>query len=572
MADLLARQLQKIPRQTRSILLTCIYGLVAGGAAVLFQLAMNGLFSATYGRLAHQSHARFLIGTFCVIVVTSLLVGFLLNYFCAEASGSGIPQLKAAFWKDFGVVSWRVVWVKFLGGALSVGGGCALGREGPSVQLAGGLASNVGGLLGEAKQKRRTAAAAGAAAGLAAAFNTPLAAMTFVLEEVIGDLNSRLLGRILLASVIGALVVHGAIGAQPAFKLGHVSASSLNVYWLTPLVAVVASLVGVAFQKWTMFLRVRRSKIPLPAWTRPAIGGVITWVLGSAVFLQTGRLGVFSLGYPDLSAALNDDLGWKLAGIFVLTKLIATVSCYGFGGCGGIFSPLLFLGGMAGYCLAGGCAHFVHLNADDRIVLAVVGMSSCLGAVVRAPVTGILIVFEMTHEFSIVPALMIGALISQAISLRMCHHSFYDEILVQDGHKLEHVIPPRDLRSWQQLPVSTIANFNPVSVNPDDPANVAESLRAHPYNAFPALRDGKPIGMLRRAEAASALAEAREVRIDRAVFGSPTQSVRELQVLLIESPTHVVLLQNEEGRMLGLVTLHDLLRAQAAAAESDGAT
>jgi CIC family chloride channel protein len=441
------------------------------------------------------------------------------------------------------------------------------------VQLAGGLASNLAGWLGEPKQKRRTAAAAGAAAGLAAAFNTPLAAMTFVLEEVIEDLNSRLLGRVLLASVIGALVVHGAIGAQPAFKLGSVSASSWEIYLLTPLVAVVGSLIGVVFQKSTMGIRKRRHQIPLlPAWARPAIGGIITWALGSAVFLQTGRLGVFSLGYPDLSAALNDDLGWKLAGIFVLTKLIATVSCYGFGGCGGIFSPLLFLGGMAGYFIAGASSNFAHLGPDDRIVLAVVGMSSCLGAVVRAPVTGILIVFEMTHEFSIVPALMIGALISQAISLRLCRHSFYDEILVQDGHKLEHVIPPRDLRSWQQLPVSAIANFNPVSVNPDDPARVAELLRAHPYNAFPALRDDRPIGMLRRSEAESALTEAREFRVDSAVFGSPTQSVRELQALLIESPTHVVLLQNEEGRMLGLVTLHDLLRAQAVAAEGDGAT
>src|SRR5690606_40079440 len=110
------------------------------------------------------------------------------------------------FWKDFGVVPWRVVWVKFLGGALSVGGGASLGLEGPTVQLAGGLTSNLAGVLGMAKKERRVAAAAGAAAGLAAAFNTPLAAVTFVLEEVIGDLNSRLLGSVLVASLLGALV------------------------------------------------------------------------------------------------------------------------------------------------------------------------------------------------------------------------------------------------------------------------------------------------------------------------------------------------------------------------------
>src|SRR5208283_5479888 len=198
--------------------------------------------------------------SFGVIVTTSLLVGYLLNTFCREASGSGIPQLKLAFWKDFGVVPWRVVWVKFLAGVLSIGGGCSLGREGPSVQLAGGLASNLAGVLGEAKQSRRLAAAAGAGAGLAAAFNTPLAAVVFVLEEIIGDLNSRLLGGVLLASVIGALVVHGFIGKQPAFALTGVESPAWLVYVLTPVIAAAGALIGVVFQKWTLALRARRQQ------------------------------------------------------------------------------------------------------------------------------------------------------------------------------------------------------------------------------------------------------------------------------------------------------------------------
>ena len=190
---------QKLPGQSRPIFLTCVYGLGAGLAAVAFQAAMNGLYRLSLVDLSHQSRTVFLIGSFGVIVTTSLLVGYLLNSYCRAASGSGIPQLKVAFWKDFGVVPWRVVWVKFVAGVLSIGGGCSLGREGPSVQLAGGVASNLAGILGEPKQSRRLAAAAGAGAGLAAAFNTPLAAVVFVLEEIIGDLNSRLLGSVLLA-------------------------------------------------------------------------------------------------------------------------------------------------------------------------------------------------------------------------------------------------------------------------------------------------------------------------------------------------------------------------------------
>ena len=163
-----------------------------------------------------------------------------MNSFCKEAAGSGIPQLKLAFWKDFGFVPWRVAWVKFLAGIISVGGGSSLGREGPSVQIGGTLASNLAGLTGEAKQNRRAASAAGAAAGLAAAFNAPLAATTFVLEEIIGDLNSRLLGSVLLASVLGALVVHGIVGKQPSFTLTGVEAPTWIGYLLTPVVAAIA--------------------------------------------------------------------------------------------------------------------------------------------------------------------------------------------------------------------------------------------------------------------------------------------------------------------------------------------
>ena len=131
-----------------------------------------------------------------------------------------------SFWKDFGDVPFRIVWVKFIAGIVSIGGGASLGRKDPSVQLAGTLGSNLAAMTGEVKQNCRAASAAGAAAGLAAAFNTPLAATTFVLEEIIGDLNSRLLGSVLMASVLGALVVHGTLGKQPTFTLAGTAAPS----------------------------------------------------------------------------------------------------------------------------------------------------------------------------------------------------------------------------------------------------------------------------------------------------------------------------------------------------------
>lgn len=556
--------LQRLPARGRTVLISCVYGLSAGAAAVAFQLGINWLYRLGIVQLAHQSKMVFLFGSLAILTGSSLAVGWLMQTFGRDAAGSGIPQLKLAFWKDFGFVPWRVAWVKFLAGIISVGGGSSLGREGPSVQIAGTIASNLAGLTGEAKQNRRAASAAGAAAGLAAAFNAPLAATTFVLEEIIGDLNSRLLGSVLLASVLGALVVHGIIGKQPSFTLAAVEAPSWLGYLMTPVVAALASVIGVYFQRLSLGLRRRvKRHTKIPMWLIPLFGALITWVLGVGVFWRTGHLGVFSLGYDDLSSALAGDIGWQLAALLLLAKFIATFSCYGFGGCGGIFSPTLFFGGMAGLIIAG----LLHLEFDvtrgDMLTLAVVGMSACLGAVVWAPVTGILIVFEMTQEFSLVPALMLGALVSQTIARRMNRHNFYDALLEEDGHRLEHVRPPRDLQSWEQFPVSAIANFQPMIVASLAESDLRKTLAAHPYRQFPVVLDHKLQGVLMREEAEKSFVEKRAVQLKPATVCLRDQNIGKLQQLLIESDTQfVVVLDRLEGQPVGLVTLHDLLRAQ----------
>ena len=562
------RLFRRLPPRSRNILATCVYGVGAGLSAVAFQLGISWVYQNGIQRLSHESFGTFLFGSLVVLLSTALVVGWLLNSFCREAAGSGVPQLKLAFWKDFGFVPARVVWVKFLAGILSVGGGSSLGREGPSVQLAGAVGSNLAAWAGEPKQRRRAPAAAGAAAGLAAAFNTPIAATTFVLEEIIGDLNSRFLGAILLASVLGAFVVHAIIGKQPSFSLLGVESPTWRGYLLTPVVAALAGTVGVHFQRLSLGLRSRvRGARRIPGWLIPSFGALITWALGSIVFWRTGHLGVFSLGYDDLSSALSGDLGWQLAIVLLLAKFIATVSCYGFGGCGGIFSPTLFFGGMTGITVAGLAGIGWHLSRGDTLALAVVGMSACLGAVVFAPVTGILMVFEMTHEFALVPALMLGALVSQTIGRRMNRENFYDSLLAQDGHRLEHVRPPRDLQSWRELSVSAVANFTPRVLPDVSFASLSDALGT-PYERFPVVIEGKLTGVITRIEATAALSAGREPYLVAPVTCRRDQTVAQLQDLLIESGTHlVVVLDREDGQVIGLVTLHDLLRAEAAFAD-----
>lgn len=555
----------RLPVKTRGIVQTVCFGLAAGLVAVAFHLSIHTIFEHGIQRLTHESTEVFLVGSFLVIAGTSAIAGWLLSAFCPAAAGSGIPQVKLAFWKDMGEIPFRVVWVKFVAGALSVGGGASLGREGPSVQLASGLSSQLGGFLGMPKHKRRVACAAGAAAGLAAAFNTPIAAVTFVLEEIIGDLNSRMLGSILLAAVVGALVAHGLLGEQPAFTLRGAGSPEWQVYLATPIVATIAALAGVWFQKFALGLRLWNKKTHrIAPWARCMLGGMAVWLIGSTVFLWTGNTGVFGLGYEDLSQALNGKMYWANAGLLLFAKLVATAMCYGLGAAGGIFAPTLFFGGMAGAAIAGLIDLFIYpLSTAGHVTLAVVGMCACLGAVVRAPVTGLLIVFEMTHEFAMVPALMVGGLISIAIAKKFTKHNFYEMLLEQDGQEVEKVMPPRDLRSWQETPLSRAANFRPVLLRSLEPAAIAEMLAASTHDRFPIVIDSQLKGVITREHMERVIEKSEAPIIDPVATCRRDDTIRDIQGKIIESPGNmVVIVGGENNHVIGLMTLHDILRAE----------
>jgi CIC family chloride channel protein len=558
--------LLKLPDNVRQIVQTAVLSLAAGLSAVMFLVMTNVIFERTYIAFAAKSKLFFVLASLLLIVTTSGLVGLLLKVFGREAAGSGIPEVKSAFWKELGLMRLRPILVKFLGGVLSIGGGHSLGREGPSVFIGAGVASNASGLLGTPLRERRGPAIVGASAGLAAAFNTPLAAITFAIEEVIGDLNSRFLGRVVLGSVLGALVVFAVLGRQPAFALPSVENVSWIHYAAVPVVAFAAATAGRLFQTSTLRLRGRLARQKrVPSWTLPVFGGLLTWALGVSMFLGTGKLGVFGLGYLDLSSALTNDFNWRIAGLLVLAKLGATIFSYGFGACGGIFAPSLFLGGMTGYFLSGLIGLWLPLTPADHIVLSVVGMSACLGTIVGAPLTSILIVFEMTHQFTLVPGLLIGTIVSQAVARFGGPLNFYDALLVQDGHELHKVRPPLDIHSWQNLPVSAIANPKPVVVTDLAPSALKAVIDRYPFAHFPVLQDGKLAGIVNRSAVQTALSAGQPPPMHRVSTCFPDQTVREVGDKFIESPANIlVVVDRESGGIIGIITLHDLIRAQAA--------
>ncbi len=557
---------QALPPQTRSIILTVLVGIVSGIGAVALQRSIEIIYQFIYGHATREALGALAVQSFIAITVCTFIAGVLLSRVDSSAGGSGVPQSKVAYWRDFGVIPFRHVWVRFVSAALSIGSGVSLGREGPTIHIAGGLASQVSAGLGTAKQATRHPMVCGSAAGLSAAFNAPLAAATFVLEGIIQDLNSRSLGKVLLASLFGAFVVYALIGPDPAFEIKEIQDLSWHVYLLIPIVAALAAILGWVFQ--TAAIRVRqgakafRKRIPLML--QPVLGGWVTWVCGISVFAYTGYLGVFGLGHQDLTSALAHDIIWQIALILLLAKLIASIASFGLSGCGGVFSPTLFLGGMAGAVVAELLKEPLVLTGGDRTMLVVVGATACMGSVVRAPIFTILIVFEMTHEFNVVPGLMLGTLCAQGLVRLLHENNFYDALLKQDGYDLQKMIPPRDLRSWQSLPIAAIMNFQLQALRSFEPDELRQLLEESPHRRFPVIIDGELKGIVSRPELAAAVEIGREPKLVQPTVISPRHTVREAQAAIIQSAMDFVVVEEETAAHapIGVVTLHDILRVQ----------
>jgi CIC family chloride channel protein len=558
-----ARYLRAIPIDLQGYFRPFLYGLAGGSAAVAFQLGIKILEWFWWTQPSQLAIGSFVLISAATILGTSLASGLILTFVSRDAAGSGIPQLKIAFWRDFGYLPIKVAIAKFLAGVITIGGGCSLGREGPTVHIAGALASNIAGMLGVAQQGRRPALLSGAAAGLAAAFNTPLSAITFVMEEIVEDLNStKFLAQTLIASVTATFVAHLFLGEAPAFVIPPIQHFSWTLILLVPPAAALAALAGVAFQKSTLIWRDKIKNMKrIPVYLKPVVGAGINWVLGIIVFIWIARLGVFGLGYQDLELILRGQVSTIHVLILLVAKLAATTAVYAWGGAGGIFSPTLFFGAAAGLLFSAVCTPIFHLSQSDQLALTVAGMSACLGAVVRAPITSILIVFEMTHQFAFVPLLMIGTIASQAVSRLFCPKNFYSEIIERDGIELDRHIPPRSLTTLHSRPISILANFSPVFARTTDRQDLEKLCLESSYQQFPLIIDGQLVGLLNRNALLSGQNPEQAQRPAETV--NPDATIREAVSRMIDKSVSLLVVTSPvDGKPIGIVTLHDIIRFQ----------
>jgi CIC family chloride channel protein len=316
------------------------------------------------------------------------------------------------------------------------------------VQICAGVASFLGRITGVSPKALRRLIPVGAAAGIAAAFNAPIAAVTFTIEEVVGNLDQAVLSGVIVAAALAAVIERSVLGEHPIFDIPTVyglhHASSLLIYAILGVASAVAS---VAFTDSLLALRLWFRKSRLPPWARPAVGGLVTGVLAIVAWWKLGTHGITGGGYDTLSVALKGNLGIDVMLILCLMKLAATVFSYGSGGSGGIFAPALFIGGMLGGAIGTLDSTLLGHTGEPVGAFALVGMGAVFAGIIRAPMTSVLIIIEMTSGYSLILPLMLANMTAYVLAKHWRPTPIYEALLEQDGVHLGSRRGAEDLES-----------------------------------------------------------------------------------------------------------------------------
>ncbi len=405
-----------------------LVGLVAGTIALLFRAAVGGAETLRNELVRWGEHtpvwgwlwpsAWGALGAFTAAVLTR---------YAPEAAGSGIPHLKAVFHRLRNLDWRRLIPVKFAGGALAIGAGLALGREGPTVQMGAAAGDAVSRWLRVSEQERLTLIAAGAGAGLAAAFNTPLAGLIFVLEEVRRDFQPIVFGAAFVASVVGDVVARAGFGPFPVFAVPAYPAPPLSALGIFAVLGIVAGLGGWFFNRGLLATLDRFDSLPRG------------WRVVAAA-LVGGSIGVLAWLWPDLPGSgqtlierslRGELLGSSIVALFFLRFLLTMLS-YGTGVPGGIFAPLLLLGALLGLTVGHVAHRMVPFAAPIPALFGVVGMAAYFAAVVRAPLTGIVLIVEMTGNYDQILPLLVSCFFAYVVAEALRELPIYEALLERD--------------------------------------------------------------------------------------------------------------------------------------------
>lgn len=531
-----------------ALVLSLLIGALVGLVIVAFIL-LTGRLSARMYPAGGAGWRRILVPT-----LGSLVAGYLLWRFFPSARGSGIPQTKAALFIHDGRITLRSVFGKFLCCSASLASGIALGREGPSVHIGAGLASVIARNTGLSPKQVKALIPVGCSAALAAAFNTPIAAVLFSLEEVMGDLNATVLGTAVLSSATSWMVLHLILGDDPLFHVAGYRLVRPEEFAIYAVLGVVGGLGSAVFVKLLLALRQWFARLPRSTvWLQPVAGGLAVGLIG---YFAPNVLGV---GYNYVEKILNGDVVLKTVVLLGALKIIATAMCYSSGNAGGIFGPSLFIGAMMGAAV-GSVAHalFPAVTAGPG-AYALVGMGAAFAGIVRTPLTSVIMIFEVTRDYSIIVPLMISNLIAYLISYRLQKEPIYEALARQDGIHL----PTAEARTQAgRSQVAHAMREAPIILAPDTSTSAAlEQVKDSLLSAWPVADQQGLSGMLRsdqleKARAGSSIAK----NVRELLHEQSRESLPELKSAHVH-PDHTLSLALERMGSSGLRTLPVVSRA-----------
>lgn len=466
------------------LVLTLLIGALTSLMAVAFILLTERFGSRLYPAGGATWHRLFFP------VAGSLSMGYLLFRYFPEARGSGVVQTKAALYAREGRIMARSILGKFFCTSATLASGIPLGPEGPTVYVGAGIASVLGRNLGLRPEKVKALIPVAAAAAIAAAFNTPLAAVLFALEEVVGELHAPVLGSVVLASATSWGMLRLLLGNNPLFKVPQYELVNYWEFAIYAILGVAGGFLSVAFSKMLLgmkekwFLKLPRRTL----WYQPVVGGIVVGIMGLFV---PELLGV---GYNHVGAVLNGGMALRLMVLLLALKLVAVTVSYASGNAGGIFAPSLFLGAMLGGAIGTVGHHLMPGYVATPGAYALVGMGTAFAGIVRAPMTSVVMIFEITRDYAVIVPLMISNLVSFFIASRFQKESVFKALAREEGI---HLPTPetRQLEAHRRVILAMRPAAEILSV--DMAAQEAfEKIRSSESTAWPVSNDRGLIGVL----------------------------------------------------------------------------
>jgi CIC family chloride channel protein len=446
-----------------------LVGLSTGLGAVLFRYLINAVEWVGYHWIPELTRDWGKGYILLVPALGGLIAGILIFKYAREAKGHGVPEVMEAVALHGGRIRPQVAIVKAVASSFTIGSGGSVGREGPIVQIGSALGSTIGQWLKLSDERVRNLVACGAAGGIAATFNAPITGVIFALEVILGRFDVRYFSSVVISSVSASVIGRVVFGNVPAFRIPvEYGINSLWEFLFYPILGVVAAVVGVIFVRLLYATEdFFDSWKQIPEWVQPALGGLLLGVLALVYPSLTGITWdgvpqVFSVGHDVIEGVLANELALNTLLILLVLKLIATSLTLGTGGSGGIFAPALFMGTMLGAGFARVMNILLPGIAAPPGAYALVGMAALFSASAHAPITAVLILFELTGDYRIILPLMLTVVIATLLSQRLLkNESIYTLKLTRRGVRIQH---GRDIDVLQGVRVSEVMTYNADSV------------------------------------------------------------------------------------------------------------